>query len=150
MIQGDRVCAVSPGTAQIRAAVSGGEKSGNAQVVVNDEPITELIAEPMHMAVGDVDHLPVLARRPAASTKCSPGRPETVGGGATPGAISIAGFNQVHALAQGNASVDVTWRGKLNQQVPVSVTNDPWSDCTSSRAIRPCIPARPCPTRSRP
>ncbi len=129
MIQGDRVCAVSPGTAQIRAAVSGGEKSGNAQVVVNDEPITELIAEPMHMAVGDVDHLPVLGKAPCGIHEMFPQDDLKLSvGGATPGAISIAGFNQVHALAQGNASVDVTWRGKLNQQVPVSVTNDPWSD----------------------
>ena len=131
MIEGNRACAVAPGKAEITAKVSGSDKSGKAVVTVNNEEITQLSAEPgqLDMSLGDIRQVQVLGRAacgihemfPQADLKLS-------AGGSKPEAISISGFDQVHAVAEGIAAVDIQWRGKLNAQVPVTVANNFWTD----------------------
>ena len=62
MIQGDMVCALAPGKAEITATFPGSATTGKAYVTVNDEPITELLADPVRLEVGDTSRLPILGK----------------------------------------------------------------------------------------
>ena len=130
MIQGDMVCAVAPGKAEITATFPGSPPTGKAYVTVNNEEITEVIrrldaAWRSATAAGCRSS----ARPPAASTSCSRSPTLTLSaGGQNPAAIALPGGHWVKGVAVGEATVEMDWRDKLKGHTAVTVTNDPWTD----------------------
>ena len=123
------ICAIGPGKAEITAKVPGAAGEAKAYVVVNDEEISELIAAPMRLAVGDSQRLAVLGRAACGVHEMFP-QPDLKlsAGGDHPASIVIADAHQLRGAAEGEAAVDITWKGKLHGQADVTVTADAWSE----------------------
>ncbi len=126
-IRGHRACGMGAGVAEISAILPGMDKSENARLTVTDDPITELLVEPLSvdMSVGDRTRLEVRGRA-ACGTHPLFSQPDLsiAAGGANPDSIRIVGADEIDAVSPGRAAVDVAWQGKLKKQVPVSVTAD--------------------------
>ena len=147
-IRGNFACALAPTTADvtITATLPEVQKTGAAYVNVVDGPITELIVEPpaLQMSTGELRRLRILGRAasgthdlfPQPSLKLTPA-------GANPGAIQIVGASDVNAVAAGNAEVAVSWQDRLNQRVPVTVTDDPLRDLRIEPAAATIHPGQP-------
>ncbi|MBN2477029.1 MAG: hypothetical protein JXB62_20650 [Pirellulales bacterium] len=127
VIQGNRVCAMSPGTATIVATLPGAQQTGSAYVTVNSEEISQLIVQPpqLAMSTGDVARIRILGQAPTGTHEMFV-QPElsVTAGGQNPQAIQIIGAHDVGASMPGTASVAVNWQNRLSQQVPVTVTED--------------------------
>jgi len=132
MIQGNRACAVQgPGTAQITASLSGTQRTGTAQVSVNDQQITGLIVEPTQLAMstGDVTTLRIFGQADSGTYELFPQQNLSVTpGGTDPGSIQVEPGNTIKAIQPGRASIAVNWQNRLDQQVPVTVADNPWTD----------------------
>ena len=145
MIQGDMVCALAPGNAEITATFPGSNATGKGLVTVKDEQITEVYAadSPMRLEVGDTTRLPVIGKAacgihelfPQADLKLS-------AGGQNPAAIALPGGTWIKGVAVGEATVEMSWRDKIKGQVTVSVVNDPWGNLQIKPARRRSIRAR--------
>ena len=128
-IRGNTVCALAPGNAEIYARFPGGTALGRAYVTVNNEQITELVADPLRLEAGDAARLLILGRTafgihelfPQADLKLS-------AHGQNPAAIALPGGTWVKGVAAGEAVVEMTWRNNLKEQVAVTVASGPWSD----------------------
>jgi hypothetical protein len=129
MIRGNMLCALAPGNAEIFAKFPGSSATGRAYVTVNNEQITELIADPLRLEVGDTSRLPILGKTaggihelfPQADLKLS-------AGGQNPAAIALPGGIWIKGVASGEATVEMTWRNNLKEQVAATVVNNPWGN----------------------
>ena len=98
-------------------------------MTVNNEQITELIADPLRLEVGDTARLPILGKTacgihelfPQADLKLS-------AGGRNPAAIALPGGAWIKGVATGEATVEMSWRNNLKEQVAVTVVNNPWGN----------------------
>lgn len=142
----NRACALAPGTSAITARIPGTEKVGTAYVTVNDEQISELIVEPpqLAMSTGDMARLRILGRAPGGTYPMFP-QPDLklTPGGPSPDAIQIVGASDVDAVKAGQAEVAINWQNRLNQQVPVAVTDDPLTDLHIEPAAAVIHPGQP-------
>jgi hypothetical protein len=135
-IRGNRACAIAPGTAEITATLPetrDPSDAGTAAVVVDENPITDLVVEPQQMAlsVGDLARLRILGRSASGTRELFPQADLQVSaGGENPRAIRIVGSEHVDAVSEGSAEVAIRWQDRLNRQVPVSVTYSPLTGLT--------------------
>jgi hypothetical protein len=129
-IQGDMVCALAPGKAEITASFPDTPQTGRAYVTVNNEELTEVYADPMWLEVGGATRMPVLGKAPCGIHELFPQPDLTLSaGGKSPGAIALTGGHWVKGVAVGEATVELDWRqGKLKGQAAVTVTKNPWTD----------------------
>jgi hypothetical protein len=142
----NRACAVVPGAARITATLPGAEKSGAAQIDVNDEQISGLLVDParLDMSPGDLARLRILGRAPCGSYELFPQPDLTLSaGGSNPAAIRVTGGGEVTAAGPGEAEVEVAWRDRLRQQVPVAVTDSPLTDLRIEPAQAAIHPGEP-------
>jgi hypothetical protein len=128
---GNNACAIAPGTAQVTATLPEAEQPGQAVVNVNDQEITELIVDPgqLTMSVGDSRRLAILGRASSGTHPLFPQQAlQVTAGGPNPEAIRIQGGQSIDGVATGNAEVNVNFAERLARQVPVTVTDEPFSD----------------------
>jgi hypothetical protein len=123
------VCAIAPGNAEISAKLPGSNAVGKAYVTVNTEQITELIADPVRLEVGDAVRLPILGRTAAGVHELFPQADlKLSAGGRNPAAIGLPGGDWIKGVTTGEATVEMTWRNDLKEQVAVTVVDDPWGN----------------------
>ncbi len=98
-------------------------------MTVNNEQITELIADPLRLEVGDTARLPILGKTAVGVHELVPQADLKVAAcGQNPAAIALVGGGWLKGVAPGEAAVEVSWRNNLKEQVAVSVANDPWAN----------------------
>lgn len=121
---GKRICAMGPGTAQISVSVVGADSTGSMTVNVQDVPITSLSVEPpaLSMIVGESVAPRVIGHAATGSYELFPQR-DLLLTTASPN-LQIEGRTNVRASAQGQGSVNVSWKQQLTQQVPVTVAGN--------------------------
>jgi hypothetical protein len=130
-LRGNQACALAAGQAEITAKLPNGETAGKARVTVTDDPITELVADPPQLALstGETTHLRVEGRAACGTHELFPqDKLKLATEGANPSSIQIAPPQEVHAVSPGSAQVAVRWADKLSQQVPVTVSDNVWTD----------------------
>jgi hypothetical protein len=128
-MQGDRLCALSPGKANILAVV-GGMKPGRAAAEVVGEPITKLDLDPkqIDLSVGDTARMSVFGESASCGTKELFPQPELKIAPVRQGVIQVVGNDEVHALAVGQDAIQVSFRDLPQQQIQVTVANNPFTD----------------------
>jgi len=128
---GNLACALKPGTVQVTATLPETDNTGSAHITINDETITGLVVEPgrLDLPVGGSARLRILGQAPSGTYELFP-QPDLVlaPGGNNPNAIRISGANEVAGLMPGEAAVDVQWQGRLQAQVPVTVSQQVLAD----------------------
>lgn len=127
----DHVLAVAPGTAEITASLPEAAQPGHATVMVNNEPITDLIVEPprLDIAVGDSARLGILGRAASGTYELFPQDSlRLLAGGPNPAAIKIVDPNEIEAVGVGQAEVAVNYEDRLSCRVPVNVVANVLAD----------------------
>ena len=129
MIRGNMVCALAPGNAEIIATFPGSRATGRAYVTVNNEQITELIADPLRLEVGDTARLPIFGKTACGIHELFPQADLKLSAhGRNAAAIGLPGGASIKGVATGEAAVEMTWRNNVKEQVAVSVVNTPWAN----------------------
>jgi hypothetical protein len=134
-MRGNRACALAPGNAEVTVKLPSSELSGKAQVTVNNEEITEILADPasLNIAVGELAPLRILGRAASGTYEMFPNQPrlKVATGGANPQAIDVPASDLalcVDGKTPGSAEVAVNWDDRLKQQVPVTVGDNAVTD----------------------
>jgi len=129
-MRGNKACAVAPGASKVMAALPGISTPASAYLVVNDEPIEDLVVEPssVAMSVGDRARLRVLGKARCGTHEMFAQPDLTIAAaGANQAAIRVLS-NQVEGVSPGQAAVALDWRKTLKREVPVSVNSDQYAD----------------------
>jgi hypothetical protein len=127
-MMGDRVCATAPGTTSVMALV-GGLKAAKASLTVNNEQISGVQVDPkqIDMNVGDSTHINIFGDAPCGLKELYP-QPDLNVSTGKQGVINVVGTDEVHGMAIGDDTINVTYKGKSPQQIAVRVANNPFTD----------------------
>lgn len=127
-IDGNTVRGLAPGTAAVGARVAGLAAIARAEVTVRDVPVTDVVAAParLELGTGETQRLEVTGVA-AGGRRVLNGHPDLSFriGGAQPDAVQLVAPDCVQGLHPGNATIDVSWRGQVVQQVPATVVETP-------------------------
>jgi len=129
---------MAAGSAQVTASVPGAQSTGMAHVTVTNDPIEQLLVDPpqMDLAVGDTQPLRVQGYAACGTHEMFP-HPDLQLTSAGPDryCIQIQRGNWIDALKPGQGSVAVDWQNRLKLDVPVSVTDSPFTDLRIEPAV---------------
>ena len=129
MIRGNMVCALRPAMRKSSPRSPAACATGRAYVTVNNEQITELIANPLRLEVGDTARLPIFGKTACGIHELFPQADLKLSAhGRNAAAIGLPGGAWIKGVATGEAAVEMTWRNNVKEQVAVSVVNTPWAN----------------------